>query len=336
MMKFNLNGVKNLLRFEDLYATPNEYMKEANSLPSIKLDTEPLYQLHTDEKVLFTTKLVYYSQKVENEINRHLNAAFNLLKENGDDEDLVKFVVKETREAIITLVAETNRQLAYIDYSDDYWKQIISATPNYISFGDKMEITAFYHYVIVQLARCWLELQGRYAYIIGKNLYDVGLFYTSYVQKAPDPEFDLRKTEKYGKEAKKSKKIRTDCCFLYDNDEYFSIAIQEFTNKLKKYGLISEEVDYKKMETLFRGHSTKDVFQWLGDKHILTYVIKGLCTGDNPILTTWPEGTSKWAVVSARFCDKNGKAMPNIGHESERIKTEPIVKELIESFAGYK
>lgn len=336
MIEFDLSRVKELLSFKNLFASPNEYMDEANSLPVIELDTAPLYTLTADDKILFTTKLRYYALRVQNEINRHLNAATKLLEENDDDEDLVKIIIKKTRDAVVTLVAETNGQIACIDYSGGYWKQITSATPNFFSSGDMMEITVFYHYVIAQLARCWLELQDRYAYVIGKQLYDVGLFYTSLVQKMPEPELELKKTEQYAEEARKFKKIRTDCCFLYDNDEYFAIAIQEFTNKLKQHGLISEDVDYKKMETLFRGHSTRNVFTWLGDKHILTQVIKGLCTDDNPVLMTWPEGTSKWDVVSARFCDKEGNQMPNIRKETARKKTETIVQELIEALAGYK
>ena len=131
------------------------------------------------------------------------------------------------------------------------------------------------------------------------------------------------------------KNNRTDCSFLYDNDEYFAIAIQEFTNKLRFHHLIPEDMDCKKMESLFRGRSCRTKYKWLGPNHILTHIIKGLTDGDKPIITTWPEGTSKWEVVSCRFVDKDGNALPNIRQEKIRKKTESIVNDAIEALAGY-
>lgn len=102
------------------------------------------------------------------------------------------------------------------------------------------------HYIIAELARCWLELQDRYAYVIGTaGCYDVSLFYTANFNKYPDKEFEIKRSVKYDEESRNFKKCRTDCSFLYDNEEYYAIAIQEFTNKLKQYKLIEDSVDVK-------------------------------------------------------------------------------------------
>lgn len=336
MMELDLRKVRELLSFKDLFSTSEEYMSAANCLPIIELDTKPLYVLHPDMRVLFTPKLRYYALKTEYEINRHLNAVTKLLEDEGDNEELAKYVIKMTRDAVKTLVNESNGQLVYFDKSGLTWKNITSDITNNNCWGTNSEEVVFYHYAIAELARCWLEIQDRYAYIIGKVLYDVNLFYSTFVKKSPDGVLKLERAKGYDEEAKCFKKYRTDCCFLYDNEEYFATAIQEFTNKLKKHGLISEDIDFKKMETLFRGHPTRNVFTWLGDKHILTQVVKGLCADENPVLTTWPEGISKWDVVSARFCDKEGNPMPNIRQETPRKKAASIVKELIGSLAEYK
>lgn len=336
MMKFDLNRVKDLLQFKDLFATPNDYMSEANSLPMIELDSVPLYKLHTDMKILFTPKLRYYAQRVENEVNRHLNAAFNLLESQEDDQTLTKFIVKKTRDAVTTLVNEITRKIARLDPAGLNWKNIISEAPNYNVSNGCLEEISFYHYTLAQLARCWLELQDRYAYVIGRQLYDVSLFYSTFVRSTPDAELKLGNTSEYAEEALKFKNFRDDCCFQYDNDEYFADAVQDFMWKLKKYKLIPDDVDFKTMETLFRGHPTRNKLTWLGDNHILTHVIKGLCADDNPIITTWPAGTSKWDVVSARFCDKDGNPLPNIRKESARKKTATIVEELVGTLAEYK
>ena len=137
------------------------------------------------------------------------------------------------------------------------------------------------------------------------------------------------------KENDKSKQIRPDCCFLYNNEEYFSVAIQQFTNILIKHKLIPEDMDLKNMEGLFQGKPCKRRYTWLGKPHILTHIIKRLTKPDKPIITTWPEGTSPWEVVSCRFIDEEGYSLPNIRQENERKKTIAIVDEAVNALAGY-
>lgn len=334
MMNLNLKNIHDLMAFENLFSSDNDYIIEANSLGRIELETEPLYEINTQKQVLFTTKLRYYALLIEKEINRHLNAATNLL-EKQNDADLSKFILKKTRDAVTSLINQSNRQITTLDKYDHHWKIIISNNPDYKDFRNEKELIVFYHYLIAQLTRCWLELQDRYAYVIGKELYDVDLFYSSYVKRTPDTVFEVKRTSKYDDEAKTFKKCRPDCCFLYDNKEYFPIAIQEFTNKLRQHHLIPDEMDYKYMESLFSGRSCRRTYKWLGDNHILTHIIKGLTDNDKPIITTWPKGISKWEVVSCRFVDKEGKPLPNIRTEKERIKVKTIVKEVVEALAAY-
>ncbi len=333
---FDLSKVHELIRFQDIYKNENDYMNASSSLPRIVLETEPLYVIKPKMSVLFTTKLRYYRLLVENEINRHINEANNLV-ESCNNEELTKFVLKKTSQSVDTLLNEANRIIISADYPGLYWKNIISDNPLITGWSKPMiELVVFMHYVIAELTRCWLELQDRYAYILGQaGCYDVSLFYSSKLNCFPDKEFEINRSEKYEEEAKGFKKCRTDCCFLYDNDEYFAIAIQEFTNKLRFHHLIPEDMDCKKMESLFSGRSCRTKYKWLGDNHILTHIIKGLTDGDKPIITTWPEGTSKWEVVSCRFVDKDGKALPNIRQENIRKKTESIVNDAIEALAGY-
>lgn len=335
MNNFDLKKVHDLIIFRDVCTTDNAYMTEASSLPRIELETEALYVLTPKMSVLFTPKLRYYRLVIENEINRHINAATNLLEADGTEE-LTKFVLKKTREAVATLMNEAKR-LTILNIGDKNWENIISEKPSIPRhLKAATELAVYSHYVIAELARCWLELQDRYAYVIGEaGCYDVSLFYTSIVGRNPDKEFELKRSEKYEEEAKGFRKVRMDCCFLYDNEEYYPIAIQEFTNKLHAHHLIPEELDLKQMESLFRGHSCRTKYKWLGPNHVLTHIIKGLTKDDNPIITTWPEGTSKWEVVSCRFVDKDNNPIPNIRQEKARKGSETVVKEIVETLAGY-
>lgn len=335
MNNFDLKKVHDLIMFRDVCTTDNAYMTEASSLPRIELETEALYVLTPKMSVLFTPKLRYYRLVIENEINRHINAATNLLEADGTEE-LTKFVLKKTREAVATLMNEAKR-LTILNIGDKNWENIISEKPSIPRhLKAATELAVYSHYVIAELARCWLELQDRYAYVIGEaGCYDVSLFYTSIVGRNPDKEFELKRSEKYEEEAKGFRKVRMDCCFLYDNEEYFAIAIQEFTNKLHAHHLIPEDLDLKQMESLFRGHSCRTKYKWLGPNHVLTHIIKGLTKDDNPVITSWPEGTSKWEVVSCRFVDKDNNPIPNIRQEKARKGSETVVKEVVETLAGY-
>ena len=335
MNNFDLNKLHNLVRFQDVCKTDHEYMAEASSLPHIELDTEALYELTAQTSILFTPKLRYYRLLVENEVNRHINAATAMLEADGTEE-LAKFVLKKTREAVATLVNDAKR-LTITSIGDKNWKAVTSGNTDIPRHKKAAtEVAVYSHYVISELARCWLELQDRYAYVIGQaGCYDVSLFYTSVVGRNPDKEFELKRSEKYNDQAKLFPKVRTDCCFLYDNEEYFAIAIQQFTNTLLRHKLIAEGTDLKQMESLFRGHPCRTKYTWTGDKHVLTHIVKGLCKDENPIITTWPEGTSKWDVVSCRFVDKDGNPLPNIRQEKARKGSASVVEEAINALAGY-
>ena len=338
MYNFDLKKVHDLISFKDICTIDSEYLKEASHLPHIELETDALYVLDPKMSVLFTCKLRYYRCVVESEINRHINAATKLLESDGSEE-LTKFILKKTRESVLTLAHEANRQLAFCDISGLVWKNFTSDNPTVSDFSKPViEYVVYMHYIIAELARCWLELQDRYAYVIGTaGCYDVSLFYTANFSKYPDKEFEIRRSVKYDEESKNFKKCRTDCSFLYDNEEYFAIAIQEFTNKLKKHKLIKNTVDIKTMESLFRGRSCRTTIQWLGDNPVLTWIIKGLCSDTDPTVTTWPEGTSKWDVVSNRFLDKNGNPMTNdIRKYKTPKKKTSIVNELVKALADYK
>ena len=124
MNNFDLKKVHDLIMFRDVCTTDNAYMMEASSLPRIELETEALYVLTPKMSVLFTPKLRYYRLVIENEINRHINAATNLLEADGTEE-LTKFVLKKTREAVATLMNEAKR-LTILNIGDKNWENIIS------------------------------------------------------------------------------------------------------------------------------------------------------------------------------------------------------------------
>ena len=53
------------------------------------------------------------------------------------------------------------------------------------------------------------------------------------------------------------------------------------------------------------------------------------------MITPWPEGTSKWKVISQRFVDQYETPLPDIHNESVRKKDEPLYDELVSAFTAY-
>ena len=338
MNELNLRAVRELLPFKELFAASNDYMREASFLPHIELASTPLYELVVEQRVLFSPKLRYYRLKVACEINRHINQVEDLLRDEVN-ECLISYMLKLTREAVETLIHEANEELLWLDADGAIWHNLSSDCPDLQHTAiARNEHIVFLHLVIAELVRCWMELQDNYADWIGAaSRYDVPLCYTTFACRMPDSVFEVSQTE-LAKEYAKKGTSNTKCCFLYDNEEYFNEAIMDFTNKLHQHGLVPEENDFKDFRALFGGRPCLKTFTWLGDNHILTHFIKRLCPdkkGERNVITPWPEGTSKWKVISQRFVDKERNPLPNIHNESVRKKDEPLYDELVSVFTAY-
>ena len=334
MNELNLRALRELLPFKELFPASNDYMREASFLPHIALVSTPLYELVVEQRVLFSPKLRYYRLLVENEINRHLNQTIS-----HTDEYVIHYILKLTREAVETLIHEANEELLWLDADRAIWRNLSSDCPDFHQTAiARNEHIVFLHLVIAELVRCWMELQDSYADLISAaSCYDVPLCYTTFACRMPNKIFEVRQTESAKENAKKGTS-RPDCCFFYDNEEYFNEAIMEFTDKVHRHGLMSEEYDYKDFSNLFGGRSCRKTFTWLGDNHILTHFIKRLCPdkkGERIVITTWPEGYSKWKVVSQRFVDKEGNPLSDIRNETARKLQEPIYQDLVNAFTGY-
>ena len=334
MNELNLRAVRELLPFKELFPTSNDYLREASFLPHRELASTPLYKLMVEQRVLFSPKLRYYRLKVACEINRHLNLTIS-----HENEYIIHYILKLTREAVETLIHEANEELSWLDADGAIWRNLSSDRPDlqHTAIARKEHIV-FLHLVIAELVRCWMELQDSYADWIGAaSCYDVPLCYTTFAGQLPNKVFEVRQTEPAKENAKKDTH-RTDCCFLYDNKEYLNEVIIELTNMLHQRGLISEKNDYKDFRALFGGRSCRKTIIWLGDKHIIAQLIKRLCPdkeGERNVITPWPEGTSKWKVISQRFVDKEGNPLPDIHNEKVRKKDEPLYDELVSVFTAY-
>lgn len=153
MYNFDLKKVHDLISFKDICTTDSEYLNKASHLPHIELETDALYVLDPKMPVLFTRKLRYYRYVIESEINRHINAATELLESEGSEE-MTKFILKKTRESVLTLANEANRQLDFLDNNGLAWKNITSDNPIVSDFSKSaIEVVVYMHYIIAEFVK---------------------------------------------------------------------------------------------------------------------------------------------------------------------------------------
>ncbi len=340
MNNFDLRKVHDLILFQDVCTTDNEYMTEASSLPRVELVREALYVLTPEMPKLFTPKLRYYRLIVENEINRHINAATELLKADGT-EQLTKYVLKKTREAVATLVNEAKR-LTILDIEDNTWKNITIEKPSIPRHIKKAtELAVYSHYVIAELARCWLELQDRYAYVIGEaGCYDVSLFYTSIVGRNPDKEFELKRLVKYEEEAKGFKKGRPSNNSEKKQEKQHGVEYPVFSkgsgvtdDHIKAlYRLLTargwictqtKEVDFQR---LFSGEANDCEIIWTGQDKlgnnkpthlgISALYVLFMKMADDKQITTGNKSKRVGPILESHFVDTQGRFLTNISNVS--------------------
>lgn len=306
-----------------------EYESRISTLKEIKLDEEGRYTLKSDTSLLFTHRIRFYKRLIDNAVFHHVNAIGRTLCADGSEE-LQCYLMKRSREAIETHLKDAALRLKkqsvpikeLTDDEADLWDR-----------RDEKEYAIILHYLIASLVWCMMELQERFPSPYQDNEpLDVKSCYRLYTGMSPNKMVEVLVHEE-GKGKPKTKPQYQHCCFHYNtNDrESFNIDIQAFYNKLLHYGLVSQDNDLKDMLALFGGEKTSVKIKWEGSNSVLASLMKTLLN-EKKVITVWPEGATIWTVVSNRFIDSNGNAMPNLGKESARKKEAEMVSDLASAF----
>lgn len=306
---------------------PDRYYREKLGMTvAIPLPQDVKYQVSIKPHLMFTPRVRYYCRLVDNAVAGHLREAFGIL-DSDDSEYLILYLQKVTRESVTTLVHDAVchcRRLA-----------LVAEVPTeFIEQREEKEYLVILHYLIASLARCWMEMQDRYSYVVDvADRMDVTQFYASVVGWVDVPIVQVETLAKEPNSGNGISKIIT-CSFYYiNNDEKErNHCLTDFHNRLIYYGLIPATTDLKQLLAVFGGRSTAAVIEWTGKKHVLRFIIDKLM--EKRVLSIYPDGKqySKWYVVSCRF-RYNGKKMPNISSESWRKKDEAMIDDIISTLA---
>ena len=306
---------------------PDHYYREKlGTTVLIPKPQDVKYQVCIKPHLMFTPRVRYYCRLVDNAVADHLREAFGIL-DSDDSEHLILYLQKLTRESVTTLVHDAVghcRRLA-----------LVAEEPtDFIEHREEKEYLIILHYLIASLARCWMEMQDRYSYVVDvAERMDVTQFYASVVGWVDMPIVQVKTLAKEPNSGNENSKITT-CSFYYiNNDEgERNRCLTDFRNRLIHYGLIPATTDLKQLLAVFGGRSTAAVIEWTGKKHVLKFIIVNLM--NKSVLSIYPDDKqySQWYVVSCRF-RYNGEQMPNISSESLRKRDGAMIDDIISTLA---
>lgn len=308
------------------------YKSLLQNTPVLPLLFTDKYTLIYEKHLLFTSKIKYYCQMISNESIGYLNEKCKLI-DTDNSEELTKYILNISQKAIETLINEAK---TILDDCPIDMEELNGDNADFHSLKAEKEKIIIINYTISILIKCWMELQDRYSYVIDEaDKQSIKEFSVRTTGKLPSKMFVVSPITPEVKN-NKNKQIRTDCSFLYINNDKDNknMAFEDLHQVLVNYGYIPKETSKKDLIAIFSGRSTRAKIIWLKDNHILANVMKRWMN-DLKIVSTYPESATIWQVVSQRFTDEKGNSLPNLGSEKERIKTTDIVDKIVKTLSDY-
>lgn len=306
---------------------PDHYYREKLGMTvPIPLPQGVKYQVSIKPHLMFTPRVRYYCRLIDNAVASHLREVFGILDSNTS-EHLILYLQKVTRESVTTLIHDAVRHCRRL--------ALVAEQPtDFIEHREEKEYLVILHYLIASLARCWMEMQDRYLYVVDvADRMDISQFYASVVGWVDMPIAQVETLAKESNSGNGQPKITT-CSFYYINndEEERNRCLSDFHNRLIHYGLIPATTDLKQLLAVFGGRSTAAVIEWTGKKHVLKFIIVKLM--EKNVLSIHPADNqySQWYVVSCRF-RYYGDQMPNISSESWRKKDKAMIDDIIRTLA---
>ena len=138
----------------------------------------PAIRIKMDESLMFNAKLKYYKLRIDNAVNEYLNELF-VQTDIYPNPYLKLNKVKTTRECTSGLIRDS---LVEVAKSGIVGKQLLDEDADYNEDKEAKEICLIFNYVIVALARCFFEVQNRFAKeICEEDIYSIPSFCTTFL-----------------------------------------------------------------------------------------------------------------------------------------------------------
>lgn len=270
---------------------------------AIDTDYTPTVKIRMDDSLLFNAKLKYYKLMIDNAVNEYLNNIF-VQTEIYTDICLKLKKVKTTRESTSGLIRDSLEEVAR---SGVKGSSLLDEDADYNEDKPAKESCLIFNYIIVALARCFFEVQNRFAKEIGKNeIYTIPSFCSTFLgRRSLSDVFSIEimppKIPSKGKRENDKPDDNTPIFhtlkYLYDGNDRVK-RIDAFTKALTTLSWIDSETNVDMFQLFFKGEPHQCNITWKGSSAVLQQMLTLLC-GKKYI--ELPKGASVTSIMKTQF-----------------------------------
>ena len=270
---------------------------------TVALSFMPTVKINIDDSVLFNAKLRYYKLRIDNAVNEYLNELF--LQTDIYPHSYLKLnKVKITRENTSGLIRDS---LEEVRKSGIVGKQLLDEAADYNEDTLAKEICLIFNYIIVALARCFFEVQNRFAKEIGKNeIYTLPSFCSTFLgRRSLSDVFSIEimppkipsKGKRENDKPDDNKPVFHTLKYLYDGNDRVK-RIDAFTKALTTLSWIDSETNVDMFQLFFNGEPHQCNITWKGSSALLQQLLT-LLRGKTFI--ELPKGASVTSIMKTQF-----------------------------------
>ncbi|MDD7028783.1 MAG: hypothetical protein SO468_03835 [Prevotella sp.] len=270
---------------------------------TVALSFMPTVKINIDDSVLFNAKLRYYKLRIDNAVNEYLNELF--LQTDIYSHSYLKLnKLKITRENTSGLIHDS---LEEVRKSGIVGKQLLDEDADYNEDTLAKEICLIFNYVIVALARCFFEVQNRFAKEISEeDKYTIPSFCSTFLgRRSLSDVFSIEaippKKPSKDKDDKDTSKDNTPVFhtlkYLHDGADRVR-RIDAFTKALTTLRWIDSETNVDMFQLFFKGEPHQCNITWKGSSAVLQQMLTLLC-GKKYI--ELPKGASVTSIMKTQF-----------------------------------
>ena len=270
---------------------------------AIATDYTPTVKIIMDDSLLFSSKLKYYKLLIDNAVNEYLNNIF-VQTEIYTDICLKLKKVKTTRESTSGLIRDSLEEVAR---SGVKGSSLLDEDADYNEDKPAKESCLIFNYIIVALARCFFEVQNRFAKEIGKNeIYTIPSFCSTFLgRRSLSDVFSIEimppkipsKGKRENDKPDDNKPVFHTLKYLYDGNDRVK-RIDAFTKALTTLSWIDSETNVDMFQLFFKGEPHRCNITWKGSSAVLQQMLTLLC-GKKYI--ELPKGASVTSIMKTQF-----------------------------------
>ena len=281
----------------------------------------PAIRIKMDESLMFNAKLKYYKLRIDNAVNEYLNELF-VQTDIYPNPYLKLNKVKTTRECTSGLIRDS---LVEVAKSGIVGKQLLDEDADYNEDKEAKEICLIFNYVIVALARCFFEVQNRFAKeICEEDIYSIPSFCTTFLGRRSlsdvfSIEFISPKKPSKGKDENDNSDGNTPVChtlkYLYDGTDKAK-RIDAFMRGLSAKEWIAQGIDVDSFQLFFNGKPHQCGIQWTGSSAVLQQMLTLLC---GKKFIELPKGASVTSIMKTQFGKKKDSHSGRIDEATTKL-----------------